>query len=451
MKDDGNTFLDADHPEEGEKYRSPNDATLFRRKRYPVLEAEENRQLAARAAAGDEQALAKLVNHNMGLVYEVVICYWGSGIPFGDLVQEGCIGLMTAARRFRLEHGTTFGTYAMYWIRQAIGRAVMWQNSLIRLPVHLQERIIDILAAQEELLLAGLSPDDKAVAAKLGLAPEQVVTGLAALRQRHGLISLQDTIRGQGGTDGALVAEWVADTSIPRPETLVEAKQEFGELTSRLVAVLSFVKRHTRRERNYQIFCLRFGFAPEGESLTLEETGRRLGITRERVRQIETNLLQLLVRCPGWPGLTRKELESKIQDALSLAELVSLAEPVGFNFSPDRLPEILAEEEGKQEKRVLETALARVRMIRATVRAAATDQEFVLFCARYGLGKSRAKQTLVGIAASLGLRCSQVAYRVGRLWQRVAMYEKHVSEQRLLLTLDLIERFETKMGRAIEL
>jgi RNA polymerase primary sigma factor len=220
----------------------------------------------------------ELTTHNLRLVINVAKHYIGRGLPLLDLIQEGNIGLMKAVDRFRYEMGFKFSTYAIWWIRQAITRALMDQTKTIRIPIHiieLQGRIAKISAGLEEQL--GREPLSGEIAAKLGMPAKKVEE---IMRAYHETVSLQTPV---GDEDGTL-EEFIASDEEDSPLSEMERR----ELTKGILKTLK-----TLPPKDERVIKLRFGIGG-GRDHTLEEVGKRLFLTRERVRQIEVSALRKL-------------------------------------------------------------------------------------------------------------------------------------------------------------
>lgn len=239
---------------------------------------EERKRLVDLVRDGNE-ARDLLIRANTRLVIQIAKRYRGWGIAFSDLIQEGNLGLMRAADKFDYRRGNRFSTYATWWIRQAITRALSDQARTIRLPVHINEEIRRLRHAEELLSdRLGRQPTDEEIAAEL----ETTVSRVRWLRRisRH-TISLESPIGEEG--DNSL-GDFLPDEDVPSPDekaSQTSLKQEVEKLLSSL------------DEREAEIIRLRFGFE-DGRSYTLKEVGKKLGITRERVRQIESKALRKL-------------------------------------------------------------------------------------------------------------------------------------------------------------
>jgi RNA polymerase primary sigma factor len=259
--------------------------------RIPLLDREQEVVLARRARAGDETATQRLVESNLRLVVQVARRYLNRGLPLPDLIEEGNLGLLRAAEKFDPDRGTRFSTYAVWWIRHFITRALANQARLIRLPVHV-EMLLGRYAREHKRLAAelGREPTPEEVAAALGTTVEQVQE-LEEIRQHP--VSLDAPLG--DAEKGARVADLVPDTS-------ADPGAMFTRLFARRAELASVLDDLAANERT----VLRRRFGLEGaEPETLEAIGRSLGLTRERVRQIEgagLRKLRALLKARGVDG-----------------------------------------------------------------------------------------------------------------------------------------------------
>ena len=247
--------------------------------RSGLLTPDEEIRLAIKIARGDYQAKAKLVESNMRLVVSIAKAYRSSGIPFEDLIQEGAIGLMTAAERFDPKRGYRFSTYATQWIRQAIGRAVDNKSKSIRLPAHVSESLRKIDKARSEMRREiGEDPTIEQLAVRLDITPRKVQSLLSTTQDP---ISLDMPV---GDEENTSLGSLLYDRTSPDPqEELIDA-----EMRDEIDTLLSLLD-----EREQLIMRKRFGFDGEDTSV-LQQIGEELCISRERVRQIEAQALRKL-------------------------------------------------------------------------------------------------------------------------------------------------------------
>ncbi len=245
----------------------------------PLLTAEEELRLAKKKAEGDQKAKDRLIEANLRLVVSIAKRYTGRGMSFLDLVQEGNLGLIKGVEKFNYDKGFKLSTYATWWIRQSVTRALADQARTIRVPVHMVETINRMSKMQRKLTLElGYEPSPAELAAALDMTESKVLEIMQIAREPA---SLETPI---GEEDDSNLGDFVADNNTVTPEANVEAVM----LREHIDLLLQDLK-----DRERQVIVLRFGLE-DGHPRTLEEVGREFNVTRERIRQIEAKALRKL-------------------------------------------------------------------------------------------------------------------------------------------------------------
>lgn len=246
---------------------------------FSMLSADEEVKLAHRIAEGDQSAKNELVEANLRLVVSLARHYQGCGLSYQDLIQEGNIGLIKAAEKFDVSKGFRFSTYASWWIKQALSRAIADQSRTIRIPVHMTENINKFKKTERELLSKlNREPKIKEIADVMGISEKQA-------KEIQSYIVEPTSLDIQvGDDDDTTIGSFIEDTHFVNPESAY-IKESNGDVVNAVLDTLS--------DREANILRLRFGIGGK-KAMTLEEVGKEYGLTRERIRQIEAKALRKL-------------------------------------------------------------------------------------------------------------------------------------------------------------
>lgn len=246
---------------------------------FSMLSAEKEVELANRIAEGDQSAKNELVEANLRLVVSLARHYQGCGLSYQDLIQEGNIGLIKAAEKFDVSKGFRFSTYASWWIKQALSRAIADQSRTIRIPVHMTENINKFKKIERELLSKlNREPKIKEIADAMGISEKQA-------KEIQSYIVEPTSLDIQvGDDDDTTIGSFIEDTHFVNPESAY-IKESNGDVVNAVLDTLS--------DREANILRLRFGIGGK-KAMTLEEVGKEYGLTRERIRQIEAKALRKL-------------------------------------------------------------------------------------------------------------------------------------------------------------
>ena len=291
LADDGedaqNLETDAANGEEEKEYQSDDDSStadaikLYLKdiQKSQLLSAAQERELAELIALGDDDARARMIESNLRLVVKIAKRYMSRGLPFLDLIEEGNIGLIKAVEKFKVSKGCRFSTYATWWIRQSIERALVNQSRTIRLPVHVADEINKLIKITRELVQTlNRDPGAAEIAAAMGVEEAKVHKMLVLLRKTY---SIEHPL---GDNNDYSLIDTVEDKNLVDPASTIEDVDLFTH-------VLELMDDLTKTER--EILVMRFGL-DDSEPQTLDTIGQLFGVTRERIRQIEAKSLTSL-------------------------------------------------------------------------------------------------------------------------------------------------------------
>lgn len=278
------------------KHRSLDSMTLYIREisRHPLLTAGEEIELAQAIAKGDTQARQKMIQSNLRLVVNIARRYMNRGLPLSDLIEEGNLGLMRAVEKFDDAHGCRFSTYATWWIRQSVERAIMNQSRTIRLPVHVSKEFNSMLRSANHLRsLLGREPTENEIATHMGKTTQRVQSLLESALPTD---SSEDML---GENNDLSLYDLVADDSAEQPEE---------ELDHTIINEMVHAWMNKLSANEQIVVRLRYGLNEDQDPWTLEAIGQHLGVTRERIRQIQVAALHKLRGLIDDDGISPEEM-----------------------------------------------------------------------------------------------------------------------------------------------
>ncbi|MFQ5454634.1 MAG: RNA polymerase sigma factor RpoD/SigA [Nitrospirota bacterium] len=288
---------DADHEERekntaGDKFDAVKSYLIDIRK-SSILKPEEEVALAKQIEKGDKEARQRMIESNLRLVVSIGKRYINKGLPFSDVIEEGNIGLIKAVEKYDYKKGFKFSTYASWWIKQSIERAIINQGKLIRLPVHVVEKVNNYLSVLENLMQnLDREPEIEEISEKLGISKESVLDIKQLIRMIYPLDSPINS------KDATTLRDIIKDSSQILPSTTIEGIKTREEIKQWL---------ENLRTNEKRVIIFRFGLEGE-EPKTLEDIGKIFGLTRERVRQIEVSALAKLRTIIAQKTITREEI-----------------------------------------------------------------------------------------------------------------------------------------------
>lgn len=271
-------------------------------RKYPLLSSEEENSISRKAREGDKRSIDLMITSNLRLVVKIAKSYRQRGIPMLDLISEGNLGLMHAVEKFDPDRGFRFSTYATWWIKQSIEQAIMCQSRLVRLPVHVIKDINMVLKARRNIQDADVNKkvSVQELADATGKDPEEVRNLLSLL---EGTTTLDMSIKGNDDDKKVSLLDVVPDTKVESPFEHVD-KNEVVNIVRNWFNQLS--------DKQQMVVLYRFGLNDE-EILTLEEVGDKIGLTRERVRQIQSEVLKSLRRTFEAYGIDKDSLGIEVK------------------------------------------------------------------------------------------------------------------------------------------